>query len=108
MRQIEKQLLQAIRNRKTWKSGNTRTWCPDEKKTVIFLHDNPIALYAHNQGKIYVQLDTLAEWKTRTTCSRLRALGVPVSIKDGQPLIDGQPLCKLDDGSGVYAMPAQF
>lgn len=108
MRQIEKTLIEAVRNRKTWKQANTRTWQSDKDTTAIFLHENPIALYAHDQKTLYVQLDTLARWKTRTTCSRLRALGVPVNIKNNQPLIDGQPLHELDNGSGVYAMPAQF
>lgn len=108
MRQLEKDMIKAIQARKTWKKGNTRTWQADRETTAIFLHDIPIALYAHDTNKVFVHLDILAEWPTRTTCSRLRALGVPVSLKKGKPLIEGEPLYRVANNSGVYNVPASF
>lgn len=72
MRKIEKAMVKAIATRKDWKSGNTEVANDASGGCTVYLHDNPIAYF--NEGKYYDEL-TWANWPTRTTASRLRALG---------------------------------
>lgn len=69
MREIEKQMLSALRKGKNWKKANTRVECKNGSK-FVFLHNNPI--YANIGGAEYF---CDCGWKTRTTASRLWALG---------------------------------
>lgn len=97
MRQIEKNLIEAVRNRKTWKQTNTRTQIiqnlgnPADDKVLVYLHDNHIATVYHD-GSIEPNTATFRAWPTTTTASRLRALGIDVSIKKFEPHINGQPI----------------
>lgn len=100
MRKIEEQMLQAIYNRKDFKSDNTSVTIYKNAKpsnayhahhAYVYLHGNKIAAIDYlNDSLLHVRVDTLREWPTPTTKSRLRALGADVQSVKGQTLLDGQ------------------
>lgn len=104
MRQIEKEMLQAIVSKTNFSKGNTQvTYYPEIETPIhsrmetskVYLHGNHIATVCHTEphrGRVVVNKDTLAAWPTPTTASRLRALGIHASIKDFQACIDGEPV----------------
>jgi hypothetical protein len=90
MRKIEQQMLNAINSKMDWCLDNTRVVYsaptltnPFGSKSVIYLHGNHIADYAHESEKLTVNQATLRQWSTPTTKSRLRALGANVSTRKG-------------------------
>jgi|VirMetMinimDraft_7_1064189.scaffolds.fasta_scaffold98847_1 hypothetical protein len=87
MRKIEKQMNAAIKANKYWKSGNTEV-VPAGDQVDVYLHGNHIATVPWHDP-IYVNIQTFSNWPTTTTRSRLRALGVNASIKNGAAHIDG-------------------
>jgi hypothetical protein len=87
MRKIEKQMLDAIINRKSWQSGNTTVSPRNDSSMSVYLHGNHIAdVWA--LGFISVNQDTLKQWSTPTTKSRLRALGANVATRKGVTYLD--------------------
>ena len=76
MRKIEREMNRAIHNRKPWASGNTQV-TPHAAGCTVYLHGHPIAEVDH-AFMPWVNYHTLQQWPTRTTMSRLRALGVDV------------------------------
>ena len=48
---------------------------------TVYLHSNPIAYVAHG-GRVRVDIGTYKDWRTSTTRSRLRALGVDIDKLD--------------------------
>jgi len=99
MRKIEQNMVQAIRNGEDWSEGNTAVVHTDSFNYAVKLHGNVIA-YAFSYGQGYEvfrgdavpDFDTFHKWPTRTTVSRLRALGINASVKQGVPMIDGKPI----------------
>lgn len=91
MRKIEQDMLNAVRAMRTWTSSNTQTIIGDHGVLSIRLHGHTIA-WALKDGSIKVNKAVLYHWPTRTTCSRLRALGVSVCVRKGAPYLDGQEL----------------
>lgn len=90
MRKIEQQMIAAINSKMNWTLDNTSVVYnsptltnPFGSKSVIYLHGNHIADYAHESEKLTVNTDTLRQWSTPTTKSRLRALGANVSTRKG-------------------------
>ena len=82
MRKIEQQMMTAIMNRKSWHGGNTTVSIRDDNSVSVFLHGNHIAdVWA--LGFISVNQETLRQWSTPTTKSRLRALGANVTTRKG-------------------------
>lgn len=87
MRQIERNMLAAIWERRDWKQDNT---CVDFAQHVgspfleatVYLHGNPIAEVMQGKGGLEVQanLATFDEWPSMTTGSRLHALGIPNKV----------------------------
>ena len=78
MRKIEKQMIQALKDRTFWKKDNTEV----HSYGAVYLHNNHIADVDPVTGELKVNLDTLRRWPSMTTRSRLRALGANlVSIK---------------------------
>lgn len=84
MRKIEQQMCAAIAKRKTWANGNTRVEYEGEldeptharmEQAKVYLWGNHIGTFLYRDVKFYVNRETLAKWPTRTTKSRLRALG---------------------------------
>lgn len=73
MRQIEKMMLSAVANKKNFRLSNTEVY--NKKNGVfVFLHGNLI--FARIDNKDYY---SNSGWNTRTTASRLRALGANYS-----------------------------
>lgn len=85
MRLIESQMNDAIINKKhQWEKDNTCVhYVPHLDESFIYLHGHHIATYSHFHPKVIPNLGTLASWPTRTTKSRLRALGVDVYTRKG-------------------------
>ncbi len=90
-------MLAAITNKINWSTDNTRVKYQPEVSTPgracieyakIYLHDNHIATVSYGHmvdGKVRVDYNpvTLRAWPTRTTFSRLNALGIKVGIRKG-------------------------
>ena len=70
MRKIEALMIQAVKNGRDWKSGNTSVDVTDHG-IIIRLHGNKIAQIEPWDQVVYV---TDAGWQTTTTKSRLNAL----------------------------------
>ena len=96
MRKIEKQMIEAIREKRNWESSNTKVVqgrSSGINYADIYLHGNHIATatpdtwgfrpYANPNRAMFIAYPTV------TTRSRLRALGVNASIKNGAAHIDG-------------------
>ena len=84
MRKIEQAMVKAIHSVSFWKCGNTEVHPSGD----VYLHGNHIASVAED-GSIKVNTYTLSKWPTPTTKSRLRALGVNVTTKNGVTYLDG-------------------
>ena len=93
MRQIEKQMLAAIKERRDWNSSNTtvsftRNDYLGTCTASVLLHGNKIAeIFFGPEGT--TAKFTLAGWDTNTTRSRLNALGVGVAHVKRQPVYPG-------------------
>ena len=70
MRKIETQMIEAINNRKDWKSANTEVYVNDNNCANVYLHGNLIAWV--NKDNDLTVFD--GGWQTVTTKSRLNAL----------------------------------
>ena len=90
MRKIESDMLKAINFGYHFAKDNTRVDITDTCAEV-YLHGSPIATVSRH-GTVDVNTDTLLDYPTRTTLSRLRALGVDVSIRKGEVILNGEPL----------------
>lgn len=91
MRKIEQQMTTAINSRKGWSGGNTTVIAGDGYSSIT-LHGNHIATVYHNGAGTVVREDTLAKWPTRTTISRLRALGVSAGTRKGVVVLNGKEI----------------
>jgi len=111
MRKIEQDMLEAISTRKSWTGANTSVFIetcgnPFGTRAEVYLHGKHIATHWDGDGVVSddpmytgsreestdVEVDTFRRWPTTTTRSRLRALGINASIKQGQACIDGVPV----------------
>jgi hypothetical protein len=82
VKKIEQQMVNAIYNKQSWASGNTKVWRGD-KSCNVWLHNNHIA-DVYDDGRIVINEYTLSRWPTNTTKSRLRALGANVYQKNNR------------------------
>ncbi len=94
MRKIEQEMLAAIKDGKTWHKGNTAVTYQRSPCADVFLHGNHICevVQLYSETHCNANLDTFRRWPTRTTVSRLRALGINASVRKGIPMIDGKPI----------------
>jgi hypothetical protein len=98
MRQIETDMLEAIKYGETWKKDNTRVEIDAGYRTYfadVYLHGNHIAeiiCRMGNDDRVKPNIETLRDYPTRTTMSRLRALGVDVCTRKGEVLLNGEPI----------------
>ena len=88
MRQIEKEMLYAVCNRKNMSKSNTQVLVREDGGIWVSLHGNLIA----HRGAGGLWRFTLAGWNTLTTRSRLRALGIDIRQKGGIPYYNGHPI----------------
>jgi hypothetical protein len=92
MRVIEKEMMSAIEDARNWSKDNTAvSFAESTGGSDVFLHGHHIATVQRN-GLALVMVNTLRNWPTRTTMSRLRALGVDVCTRRGQVLLNGEAL----------------
>ena len=70
MRKIEAQMINAIRNRRDWKSGNTSVDVTDHG-AIVRLHGHKIAQVDYDNNVTWI---TDAGWQTTTTKSRINAV----------------------------------
>ena len=101
MRLIEKEMLAAIKYGRDWSKDNTRVVVdPDYREfTDVYLHGHHIAEIFRGEGcddHVHVNRDTLRQWPTRTTLSRLRALGVNVYTRKGNVILDNEIITRTD------------
>ena len=94
MRHIEKEMNAAIKHGRNWSKDNTRVAVKRIDGMVfsdVFLHSHLIASVTMWKGKPATSVckDTLRQWPTRTTMSRLRALGVDVCTRKGEVMLNG-------------------
>jgi len=86
MRTIDSNVVNAVNNRKNYKSGNTRVEVVNNN-VFVYLHGNLIYQIVNN-----VAFFTLAGWNTPTTRSRLNALGVNVKQKNYKAVFNGREI----------------
>ena len=96
MRQIEKQMVAAIKARKNFKSGNTEVTMTRNEylgtcTAMVYLFDNLIAKILFGPENVEAQF-TLAGWNKNTTRSRLNALGVGISQCNWAPYHNGNAI----------------
>ena len=103
MRVIEKEMLAAINGGRDWSKDNTRVEAHRgayrSYDVDVFLHGNHIAEVLCRMGCddiVHVNRDTLRKWPTRTTMSRLRALGVDVYTRKGNVILDNEIITRTD------------
>jgi len=90
MRKIEQMMLIGVYSKANFSLGNTTVHYNDATNmSCIRLHGNLIATYCHDLEKVNPSLGMFRDWPTRTTASRLRALGVDASIRNFEATIDG-------------------
>ena len=95
MRVIEKEMLEAIKHGRDWSKDNTRVEIDAGYRTYfadVYLHGNHIAEVICRIGsrdRVKPNIETLRNYPTRTTLSRLRVLGVDVRIRKGKVILDG-------------------
>ena len=69
MRQIERDMLSAIKLGKCWRKANTEVYTNDNNASLVYLHGNHIATVTYNKVSIFD-----GGWQTNTTKSRLNAI----------------------------------
>ena len=69
MRQIEKDMLSAIKLGKCWHKANTEVYTNDNKASLVYLHGNHIATVTDNNVRVFD-----GGWRSNTTKSRLNVI----------------------------------
>ena len=90
MRVIERQMIQAIIEKRNFKKANTEV-IKDNDFMYIYLHNNLIAKYGLNDkwGQLFI---SHCDWRTNTTKSRLNALISFSLVDDGKITSSMNPL----------------
>ena len=107
MRKIEEQMLEAIRHKENWSHANTAVSIFSKGKITheacVLLHGHIIAVVNYlNDNSVHINLETLADYPTRTTMSRLRALSCDVKTEGGITYVWGRSLHSRLDGLVDY------
>jgi len=99
MRKIESEMNFNIMMGRDWKQANTSTQraSSDNAVMMVRLHGHHIATvwgacHGRDQWQVEVNTNTLRAWPTRTTMSRLRALGADVCTRKGEVLLNGEAI----------------
>ena len=69
MRQIERDMISAIRLGKCWRKANTEVYTNDNNASLVYLHGSHIATVTYNKVGVFD-----GGWQTNTTKSRLNAI----------------------------------
>ena len=91
MRLIEREMNAAINEGRDWSKDNTQVIPTPLGISKVLLHGHEIAQVGR-QGGVVVNASTLRAWPTRTTMSRLRALGADVCTRKGIVHLNGEPI----------------
>lgn len=92
MRKIEKEMINAISKKLTWEKDNTRVeYLPAIDTPLhariemakVYLHNNHIATVCYELNRTDYNPVTVRAWPTRTTFSRLNALGIRAGKRKG-------------------------
>ena len=83
---ISTKSAQALRNNTEYKNNNTQVY-----NNAMFLHGNKIAWI--EGARLYY---CLCGWDTRTTCERLRALGIAINHRRGRLFCDDKAINDTD------------
>ena len=86
MRKIEERMVAAVKSCTNFSESNTQV-TQANGNTYVYLFEN--CIYKIINGKRFF---TLCGWNTPTTRSRLTALGVNVTTKNGTPFWNGKPI----------------
>lgn len=107
MRKIEQQMLEAIQNQENWRCDNTavtqytnstKGWTNYQHHAHVSLFGNTIAIIDYeNDSSVHVNVVTWHDYPTRTTQSRLRALGMPAKTKAGKTFINGNDVTQSNE-----------
>ena len=97
MRKIEREMKTAIQRGLNWSKGNTMVVCfasdlDDDKIARVYLHGNHIATVDLETLMAYAMPETLKQWPTNTTMSRLRALGINVYRSKGKIFLNDKEI----------------
>ena len=82
----------AIHAHKRWSLDNTLVAPLDDITLAVYLHGHEIALINQRTGLVMVNENTLRAYPTKTTKSRLRALGVDVATRKGVTYLYGNAI----------------
>tara|TARA_R100001530_G_C4291535_1_gene148150 strand:+ start:151 stop:498 length:348 start_codon:yes stop_codon:yes gene_type:complete len=75
MRKIEKDLIQAIKNKKNWCKSNTHiVYTKEADRVEVYLHGNHIVNLWFTGSQVSIVYITDAGWESNTTKSRLNAI----------------------------------
>ena len=112
MRQIEREMNSAIRNKQNFSKSNTMVRYNEKLNlSQVYLHGNNIADFDHTKGKAWI---SSCGWESVTTKSRLNAFldevayGVSVFQKNWQWFLhDGRTTATIDfyDNMVVFSKP---
>ena len=69
MRQIEREMISAIKLGKCWRKDNTEVYTNDNNASLVYLHGNHIATVTDNNVRVFD-----GGWRTNTTKSRLNVI----------------------------------
>lgn len=103
MKKIEQLMVKAVHNAINWKMSNTEVRRERSSYNTHTVHVLSVHLYGNHIADVTVypatgiavpaaNRTTFIEWPSRTTASRLRALGINASLKSSIPYIDGHAL----------------
>jgi hypothetical protein len=99
MRKIESEMINNVVMGRDWSQANTSTKkiYGADAKVSVYLHSNHIATVwnacdGRDRWTVDVNVRTLTEYPTRTTMSRLRALGADVCTRKGEVLLNGEAI----------------
>ena len=93
MRNLEENMVYAIRSGEGFTQGNTAVlWNETGKAFYVAVHGNTIARGEESMNGYGFRITAinLCGWNTSITRNRLRALGVPVTTKNGIPYLVGK------------------
>ena len=90
MKKIEQEMLEAIRDKRPWEKDNTRViYIPQIDSIGVSLHGELIARDVGYGWEIaWNTLRTTPKVHTKTTASRLRAIGFNVHLRGGLMLVE--------------------
>lgn len=91
MRKIEQAMALAVRTGDNFKSGNTQV-LHTGALVEVYLHGHLIARQDRYDANDSAMRFTFAGWATRTTASRLRALGARIETKAGRTYANGREI----------------